>query len=228
MVKVNGLSVFTKGKFLLRDIDFQVQRGEIYGLIGPNGAGKTTLVKALLGLVKPFSGDIRINNELLNNKQLANVGSLIERAPLYNHLRVYDNLKINAIQFGVHENRIDQVLEITGLVEERNKPTKNLSLGMKQRLGIGLAILHNPGVLILDEPTNGLDPDGIIQVRELLQSINQKFHTTILLASHLLIELEKIVTHIGMIQKGVMAFSGTLESFKEKDSLENQYRKISK
>lgn len=229
MLEVIDLSVSIKGNFLLKDIKFQIQKGAIYGLIGPNGSGKTTLIKALLGLVKLNSGCVKINgNTFENTSQLAKVGTLIERAPLYNHLNAYDNLLISAIQYGIHRSRIDEVLTVVGLIDEGSKIVKIFSLGMKQRLGLALAILNNPDILILDEPTNGLDPDGTIQVRELLLSINQRFGTTILLASHLLSELEKIVTHIGLIQNGVLIFSGMLESFKETDSLENQYIRSSK
>lgn len=228
MLDVRGLSVNVKGKFLIQDVSFQVRQGEIYGLIGANGAGKTTLIKALVGLAKLHGGIIKINNKPFDDiSSLAKVGTLIERAPLYNHLSAYDNLRISAIQFGVHQDRINEVLSIIGLLGESSKLVKNFSLGMKQRLGLGLAILHNPDILILDEPTNGLDPEGIIQVRELLLSINRKSGTTILLASHLLTEMERVATHIGLIQKGLMVFDGTLESFKKMDSLENTYIKSS-
>lgn len=225
MLKVENLSVKRNGDSILRNLSFHVHRGEIYGLIGANGAGKTTLIKALLSLVHINDGSIKIDGASIEEDSAqANAGSLIEHAPLYNQLSAYDNLRISAIQLNVDKVRIAEVLQIIGLSNEGKKKVNNFSLGMKQRLGLGIAILNNPGLLILDEPTNGLDPDGITQVRELLLRMNKDSGTTIVIASHLLSEVEKIVTHIGLIKKGVLAFDGSLASFKKTDSLEGSYK----
>jgi len=226
MLHVKNVSVSVNDRFLIQNISFCIKQGEIYGLIGSNGAGKTTLIKTLVGLIRPTSGEILINNITFDSPGLlAGIGALIERAPLYNHLSAYNNLKVAAIQYGMNESRINEVLEIIGLLEESNKQVKNFSMGMKQRLGIGLAIMHNPNILILDEPTNGLDPEGVNQVREVLLSINRLSSTTILIASHVLSELEKVVTHIGVVQNGLMIFNGPFDSFKKADTLEMAYNK---
>ncbi len=226
MLQVTDLSVCIGNHFLIKDICFQVNKGDIYGLVGANGAGKTTLMKALLGLIEIKSGIIKIDNTIFNNHSLLiNIGTLIERAPLYNHLSAYDNLKISTIQLALNKSRIDEVLQIIGLNNDAHKIVNNFSLGMKQRLGIGLAIINNPKLLLLDEPTNGLDPEGIMQTRELLLSINKNLGSTIFMASHLLGEVEKMASHIGFMKSGSMVFNGSLKSFKETDSLEISYKK---
>jgi ABC-2 type transport system ATP-binding protein len=226
MLEVVNLSVRAKEILLLKSINFQIQKGSICGIVGANGSGKTTLIKALLGLIKVDEGFVKIEGRVFKESaQLKSIGSLIERAPLYNHLTAFENLKVSAIQLKIGNSRIEQVLEIIGLQQEKNKKANNFSLGMKQRLGIGLAILHQPDILILDEPTNGLDPDGVIQVRELLFTLNQKYGATIIIASHVLSELEKLASHIVFIQNGSVSFSGTIVQFKEQGSLETSYQK---
>lgn len=224
LLNVKDLSIRKRDNFLLKDINFSVNRGEIYGLVGPNGSGKTTLIKALLGLIELCGGSIQLQNSIINGiAQPVTVGSLIERAPLYDHLSASDNLEITAIQLGISRSRIVEVLSLVDLQKDSFKIVKKFSLGMKQRLGLALAMLHNPDILILDEPTNGLDPEGIMQIRKLLLSINQERGTTIVLSSHLLNELEKVATHVGLILEGRMVFNGTLESFKKTDTFENKY-----
>lgn len=211
MLEVVNLSVRAKEILLLKSINFQIQKGSICGIVGANGSGKTTLINELLGLIKVDEGFVKIEGRVFKESaQLKSIGSLIERAPLYNHLTAFENLKVSAIQLEIGNSRIEQVLEIIGLQQEKNKKANNFSLGMKQRLGIGLAILHQPDILILDEPTNGLDPDGVIQVRELLFTLNQKYGATIIIASHVLSELEKLASHIVFIQNGSVSFSGTI------------------
>lgn len=224
MLVANNLTVLVKEIFLIRDVSFQINRGEIYGLIGPNGAGKTTLIKTLLGFVEPYSGNYQIGDGSVSDRaMLAHVGALIERAPLYNHLSAYENLRIAAIQHGIDKRRIEEVLEIVGLSEEAKKLTGKFSIGMKQRLGLGLAIFHKPSILILDEPTNGLDPDGISEIQKLLVLINQQLGVTILISSHHLDELEKIVTHIGLLKKGSLVFNDSVAAFKQTNTLVHAY-----
>ncbi len=227
MLIAQQLTVLVDEKKLVNEVTFNIGQGEIYGLVGHNGAGKTTLIKALLGLVEVYSGGYQLGDgTLTGRKMLAQVGSLIERAPLYNHLSAYDNLKIAAIQYNIDKSRIGEVLEIVGLAAEAKKKVKKFSLGMKQRLGIALAIFHNPAILILDEPTNGLDPDGVLEIQNLLLSINRKSGVTMLLASHHLDELERIVTHIGLMKNGSLVFNDTIAEFKRAGTLQEAYTKF--
>jgi lantibiotic transport system ATP-binding protein len=205
---------FSKSETTLNNINIQVPYGSIYGFLGPNGAGKTTTLKLILGLLDKQEGDIRIFNKSLNTSRieiLERLGALIETPSLYSHLSAIDNLRILQRIYQCPNERIDEVLKIVGLSDVGNKKTSQFSLGMKQRLSIAIALLHSPELLILDEPTNGLDPAGMIEIRELLKRINQQHQTTILISSHLLSEIEKLVTHIGIINKGDILFQGTLE-----------------
>ena len=204
---------FSEQEAVLRNINMQVPQGSIYGFLGPNGAGKTTTLKLILGLLKKQEGDIFIFNKPFADNRielLKNIGSLIESPSLYGHLTAIENLKVWQKLYQCPVQRINEVLEIVGLTKTGNKKVTNFSLGMKQRLSIAVALLHNPALLILDEPTNGLDPNGIIEMRELLKQLNKEHGITIVISSHLLPEIEKLVTHIGIINKGAMMFQGTL------------------
>jgi lantibiotic transport system ATP-binding protein len=204
---------FSEEETVLRNISLQVPTGAIYGFLGPNGAGKTTTLRLVLGLLKTQRGAIRIfGKQFAANRIeiLGKLGSLIESPSLYGHLTATENLKILQKVYQCPDRRIGEVLEIVGLAATGKKKCANFSLGMKQRLSIAIALLHNPALLILDEPTNGLDPNGIIEVRELLKKLNAESGMTILISSHLLAEIEKLVTHLGIIHKGVLLFQGTL------------------
>ena len=204
---------FSEQEAVLSNINMQIPQGSIYGFLGPNGAGKTTTLKLILGLLKKQEGDIFIFNKPFDDNRielLKNIGSLIESPSLYGHLTAAENLKIWQKLYQCSEKRIHEVLEIVGIPNTGNKKATNFSLGMKQRLSIAVALLHNPSLLILDEPTNGLDPNGIIEMRELLKQLNKEHQITIVISSHLLAEIEKLVTHIGIINKGTMMFQGTL------------------
>lgn len=200
-------------------INLQVKEGSIYGFLGPNGAGKTTTLRLVLGLLKKQQGEIFFFEESFQKNRveiLRKVGSLIESPSLYGHLTAYENLRILQKIYQCPQTRIDIVLNLVGLSTTGSKKASRFSLGMKQRLSIAIALLHNPSLLILDEPTNGLDPNGIIEMRELLKKLNRENGTTIIISSHLLAEIEKLVTHIGIINKGKMMFQGTLEALKDK------------
>jgi lantibiotic transport system ATP-binding protein len=202
-------------KSVLQDLNLSVPKGSIYGFLGPNGAGKTTTIRILLGLIEMHKADIRLFGLDIRKQRieiLKKVGALVEIPSLYEHLNGRKNLEITRILYGnIPKNRIDEVLEIVGLAKDAHRPVKQYSLGMKQRLGLAISLLANPDLLILDEPTNGLDPNGIKEIRELLIELNQKFHKTIFVSSHLLSEVEKTATHVGIIHQGRLHFQGTIK-----------------
>ena len=214
IIKTTGLSYhYSKGVQTLFDINLQVQKGSIYGFLGPNGSGKTTTLSLLLGLLNNQKGDIEIFGQHLHSNRidiLKKIGSLVETPSLYGHLTAKENLEVYRKVYGASKARIAKVLDIVGLEDTGKKTAKNFSLGMKQRLAIALALLPNPELLILDEPANGLDPAGIIELRELIKKLNKVHGMTIVISSHLLGEVEKMVSHVGIILKGRMLFQGPL------------------
>ncbi|MDB5278242.1 MAG: Sulfate-transporting ATPase [Ferruginibacter sp.] len=213
------LHQFLGEEMVLNDISLQVNEGSIYGFLGPNGAGKTTTLKLILGLLKKQQGEIFIFGKQVENNRieiLRNIGSLIESPSLYGHLTASENLSILQKIYRCPKQRIEEVLHLAGLSSTGNKKASQFSLGMKQRLSIAIALLHSPSLLILDEPTNGLDPNGMIEIRELLTRLNQQQGTTIIISSHLLGEIEKLITHVGVINKGKILFQGTLNDLKNK------------
>jgi lantibiotic transport system ATP-binding protein len=200
-------------------INLQVPTGSIYGFLGPNGAGKTTTLRLILGLLKVQTGAIAVFGKSFARHRveiLKSVGSMIESPSLYDHLNAEENLALLQKVYRCPKARIQTVLELTGIADTGNKKISQFSLGMKQRLGIAVALLHSPDLLILDEPTNGLDPNGIIEIRELLKKLNRESGITIVISSHLLAEIEKLVTHIGIIHKGKMMFQGTMAELKSR------------
>nr|ART36699.1 D584 [uncultured bacterium] len=204
---------FSGNEAALSSVNLQVEENTIYGFLGPNGAGKTTTLKLILGLLKKQHGEILVFGKPFANDRVATlrkIGSLIESPSIYGHLTAVENLRILQRVYDCPKQRIEDVLELVDLAHTRNKKAQQFSLGMKQRLSIAIALLHNPPLLILDEPTNGLDPNGIQEIRELLQNLNRNHGITILISSHLLFEIEKFVTHIGIINKGKLLFQGTL------------------
>jgi lantibiotic transport system ATP-binding protein len=213
---------FSDQEVVLNDINLQVRTASIYGFLGPNGAGKTTTLRLALGLLKKQQGSISFFGLPFHQNRLAilkKLGSLIESPSLYGHLTAKENLRILQNVYRCPRERIQHVLDLVGLPNTGNKKASQFSLGMKQRLSIAIALLHNPALLILDEPTNGLDPNGIIEVRELLKKLNTENGITILISSHLLAEIEKLVTHVGIINKGQLLFEGTLDDLKNKQQL---------
>jgi ABC-2 type transport system ATP-binding protein len=205
---------FRKDTPIVKNLNLQVEKGAVYGFLGPNGAGKTTTIRLLLGLLKPEKPCIHIFGKSLEEHQLeifAKTGALIETPSLYEHLSGADNLAITCKLKNVSKSRIPVVLEQVRLSHAANMRAKRYSLGMKQRLGLAIALLSEPELLILDEPVNGLDPNGMIETRELLLKLNQETGTTIFISSHLLAEIEKMVTHLGIIAKGNMIFQGTIK-----------------
>ena len=215
VIKTNGLShYFSRDAKTLDNINLYVEKGSIYGFLGPNGAGKTTTLRLLLGLLRKQEGNIQIfGGDFEQNKLsiLSKLGSLIEQPSLYGHLTAKENLEIYRRIYKCSRERVAEVLQLVGLADTKNKKAKQFSLGMKQRLSIAIALLPNPELLILDEPTNGLDPNGIIETRELIKKLNKELGVTILVSSHILAEVEKMASHVGIIHKGKLLFQGTLQ-----------------
>ncbi|HZI85874.1 MAG TPA: ABC transporter ATP-binding protein [Pyrinomonadaceae bacterium] len=210
---INLTHRFSGNEAVLSSINLQVIEGTIYGFLGPNGAGKTTTLKLVLGLLKKQQGEILVFGKPFANDRvetLRKIGSLIESPSIYGHLTAIENLRILQKIYQCPKGRVAEVLDLVDLSRTRNKKAHQFSLGMKQRLSIAMALLHKPSLLILDEPTNGLDPNGILEIRELLQTLNRMHGITILISSHLLFEIEKFVIHIGIINKGRLLFQGTL------------------
>ena len=205
------------GKVLrVNRLDLQVPEGAIYGFLGPNGAGKSTTLKMILGLVHPTAGSISVFGKEVDGHNrldmLKQVGSLIESPSYYGHLTGEENLKVIQTLRGVPEKDVYEVLEIVRLEGQRNKKAAHYSLGMKQRLGLAAALLGFPRLLILDEPTNGLDPAGIQEMRELICSLPARFGMTVLVSSHLLSEIDQMADHVGIIREGELVFQDTLET----------------
>jgi lantibiotic transport system ATP-binding protein len=213
IICIENLTFSFKDHVVLKNLTLHVPEKSIYGFVGPNGAGKTTTIRTLLGLYAVETGKVSFSGKDICSDRieiLSRIGAMVEQPSLYEHLNARDNLEITRTLLRVSKSRIDELLEIVGLTNSSKKKVKAFSLGMKQRLGIAIALLSNPELLILDEPTNGLDPHGIKELRELLAHLNKEFGTTIFLSSHILSEIEKLVTHVGIINKGQMIFEGTL------------------
>lgn len=198
----------------VNDLDLRVPEGCIYGFLGPNGAGKSTTLKMILGLVRPTAGDIAVFGEPMTRRNrlaiLKQVGSLIESPSYYGHLSGEENLRIVQTMRGVPAKNIREVLEIVRLTDAKDKRAAHYSLGMKQRLGLAAALLGYPRLLILDEPTNGLDPAGIQEMRELIKKLPQRFGMTVVVSSHLLAEIDQMADQVGIIREGELVFQDSL------------------
>ena len=219
ILKIENLNTSYGKNLVLKDINLEIKEGSIFGLIGPNGAGKSTLMKSILGLVKKDSGKITLYGKEVNEKNQKetnkNLGSLIEAPSFYDHLTAYDNLDLICDMKNINKDKIDKTLRDVGLIKSKDKKVREFSLGMKQRMGIAIALIGNPKFLILDEPINGLDPYGIEEMRDLFKSIVKNSNTSILISSHILDEIEKISTHIGILKNGSLTYSGSLEEYRE-------------
>jgi ABC-2 type transport system ATP-binding protein len=193
------------------DLSFDIEKGSVYGILGPNGSGKSTTLGIVLNVVNKTDGDFSwFGGSLTTHQALKKVGAIIERPNFYPYMTAYQNLKLVCKIKGVSHDSIEKTLETVGLDDRKHSKFSTFSLGMKQRLAIASALLNDPEILILDEPTNGLDPQGIHQIREIIKDIAQR-GTTILLASHLLDEVEKVCTHVVVLRKGVNLYSGRVD-----------------
>jgi len=214
VIRTEGLSYSFGSQQVVKSLSLQVPEGSIYGFLGPNGAGKTTTIKMLLNLLKTDPGSIFIfEQELQANRIniLSQIGSLIEQPAIYAHMSGKENLLNRAMLLGVTDARVDEMLALVKLTAAANKKAGQYSLGMKQRLGIAIALLGDPKLLILDEPTNGLDPNGIIEIRELLMRLVKDHGKTVFISSHLLAEIERMATHVGIINHGTLLFQGSVK-----------------
>ena len=216
IIETNDLCKQYGNALRVAHLDLDVPEGSVYGFLGPNGAGKSTTLKMILGLVRPTAGDIRVLGKKMDGGNrlavLRQVGSLIESPSYYGHLTGEENLRIVQTLRGVPEKNIREVLQIVRLDGQRGKRVAHYSLGMKQRLGLAAALLGYPKLLILDEPTNGLDPAGIQEMRELICSLPGQFGMTVLVSSHLLSEIDQMADHVGIIREGELVFQDTLEA----------------
>ncbi|OAA87541.1 ABC transporter ATP-binding protein [Clostridium coskatii] len=204
ILKTYNLTKEFKHFCAVKNLNIHIKKGDIYGFLGQNGAGKTTTIRMIMGLIKPTSGEIELFSEKTSNRKvLERIGSMIEYPGFYPNLTACENLEIHRRMMGVQgKNCIDETLKVVGISDVKNKKVKEFSLGMKQRLGIARALLHHPEFLILDEPTNGLDPIGIKEIRELIIDLCKKQGITFLISSHILSEVQQMANKIGIIHKG--------------------------
>jgi|LakMenEpi03Aug12_release.lakeMendotaPanAssembly.Ray.scaffolds.fasta_scaffold46642_5 ABC-2 type transport system ATP-binding protein len=215
MIQIDHISYAYKKTEVLKNVTFDIPKKSIFGLLGKNGAGKSTLIKIILGIIIPDSGTVKINQQLINqfNRLLLSqkIGSLIENASLYDFLSPIENLELARRIYGTEKEYLKKLLSVVGLENVSQDKVSTFSLGMRQRLGIALAMIGKPEIVILDEPTNGLDPNGLNEFRELILKLNKENDTTFLISSHHLSELEKIATHVGIIHNGTSVHTSELK-----------------
>jgi putative ABC transporter, ATP-binding protein len=218
VIETRGLTKQFKGHTAVDSLDLRIPQGVVYGFLGPNGSGKSTTMKMLLGLTQPTAGEIEIFGKRLTpasrGELLPLIGSMIEAPPGYGHLTGWENMQIVRDMLGLAVPQIEEALKTVRLIEHKDKLVRNYSLGMKQRLGIAMALARNPALLVLDEPTNGLDPAGIEEIRTLLMDLANK-GITVMVSSHLLDEIDKMATILGILSSGKMIFQGTREQLFE-------------
>jgi len=223
VLNIKGLHKKYKDKHVLKGIDLTIKKGEIFGLLGPNGAGKSTFFKIILGLIEADEGTVEVLGKDIKKNRieiLSKTGSSIEAPTFYDHLSGYENLLIASKLKNINDKEhIKELLNLFKLYEDRNRTFKKYSLGMKQRLGLAAAFMNNPELLILDEPTNGLDPQGVYEVKEFIKKAPSIFNSTIILSSHILSEVEQMADHIGIIHQGEIKYQGLLSSLQNKQSL---------
>lgn len=217
-IETVGLNYNFGAQAVVKNLSLQVPKGSIYGFLGPNGAGKTTTIKILLNLLQSPADQVFIFGKEINSNRIASLkrmGSLVEQPAIYGHLTGKENLLNRCILLGIKKSKCAEMLSLVGLTDAANKKAGKYSLGMKQRLGIALALISDPELLLLDEPTNGLDPNGIIEIRNLMIDLTAKHGKTILVSSHLLAEIERTATHVGIINKGELLFQGTIGALQD-------------
>ncbi len=218
ILKTENLNKSFKGQKIVDNVALEVQRNTVYGLLGPNGAGKSTTLKMMTGMLRPDAGNIIFYGHTWTRNDLQDIGVLIETPPLYDNLTATENLQVRTIALRLPQSRIEEVLKIVDLTNTGKKRAGQFSLGMKQRLGIAIALLNKPKLLILDEPTNGLDPIGIQELRQLIRSFPEQ-GITVILSSHILSEVEQVVDDIGIIADGKLGYQGPAPQGQELESL---------
>lgn len=222
ILKTNNLCKDFKKQKAVKNVSITVRENSIYGLLGPNGAGKSTTLKMITGMLRPTSGKVLFNGHEWNRKDLEQIGALIETPPLYENLSAVENLEVRAKLLNIPKTRIDKVLKMVDLQNTGKKKAGQFSMGMKQRLGIAIALLNSPKLLILDEPTNGLDPIGIQELRSLIRSFPSK-GITVILSSHILSEVQLIADDIGIISNGILGYEGQMN---KDENLENLFVEV--
>lgn len=222
MLETKNLCKTFRKQSVVKNISLSVPKYSIYGLLGPNGAGKSTTLKMITGMLTPTSGEIYFDGHKWTRHDLHSIGALIESPPLYENLTARENLQVRTTVLGLPKSRIDEVLHVVELENTEKKKAKNFSMGMKQRLGIAIALLNHPKFLILDEPMNGLDPFGIQELRKLILSFPGK-GITVILSSHILSEVSQIADHVGIISGGVLGYQGKLN---KNDDLEDLFVQV--
>ena len=218
IIETNGLTKRYKHFASVKDLSIHISRGSIYGFLGPNGAGKSTTMKMLLGMTKPTSGEFEIDGKRMPNDRveiLKGIGSFIEAPSYYPNLTGRENLEIIRKILGLKKNDVDGALELVGLSEFGNRLVRKYSLGMKQRLGLAGALIGKPPILILDEPTNGLDPAGIHEIRNLIKHLPEMYNCTIMISSHMLSEIELLADDVGILNHGNLLFEGSMEDLRK-------------
>ena len=210
MLQTTDLCKSFKNQKAVNKVSLHIEKGKVYGLLGPNCAGKSTTLKMIAGILKPTAGEIYFNGKPWSRESLSEIGALIENPPIYENLSARDNLKVRSLLLGMDEKRISEVLQIVSLANTGRKKAGQFSLGMKQRLGIALALLGEPKLLILDEPTNGLDPIGIEELRDLIRSFPAR-GITVILSSHILSEVQLLADDVGIISDGILGYEGPME-----------------
>ena len=224
ILETKGLTKTFKEQIAVNHLDLKVEKNTVYGLLGPNGAGKSTTLKMIAGMLHKTSGDILFDGHPWSRNDLAAIGALIETPPLYDNLSAEENLKVRTLLLGLGDERIEEVLDIVDLKDTGKKKAGQFSMGMKQRLGIAIALVNRPKFLILDEPTNGLDPEGIRDLRDLIRSFPE-MGMTVILSSHILGEVAQTADHVGIIVGGELKYQ---DEIKGSDDLESRYMTVVK
>lgn len=225
IVQIKDLKKVIKGKEIIKGLTFDIYPGEVFGFLGPNGAGKTTTIRMMVGLTSASAGDAIIDgNSIQNNfeKAVSKVGAIVENPDMYKFLSGYQNLKQYARMVSATDSRIDEIVKLVGLENAIHNKVKTYSLGMRQRLGLAQALLHHPSVLILDEPTNGLDPAGIRELRDYLRKLAREEDIAVIVSSHLLSEMELMCDRIGIVEKGKLVKVEDMNEFIHGDNQETQ------
>lgn len=218
ILEVKGLSKKFRGRPVVKNVSFKVPECCVYGLLGPNGAGKSTLLKMLTGILRPTDGKILFDGHTWSRNDLADIGAFIETPPIYENLTAEENLKVRALMTGAADESIHKVLKMMDLTDTGKKRAGAFSLGMKQRLGIGTALLDHPRLLILDEPVNGLDPIAINGLRKMIQRFPEE-GITVIISSHILSEIEQVADRIAIMANGVIGYEGAREDFENLEEL---------
>lgn len=226
VLKITNLTKKIKNKVIVNQLSFSLDKGDIYGFLGPNGSGKTTTLRMITRLVYPTSGDILINGTSITSntkKTMSSIGSIIENPAFYLNITAKQNLKLSATLSNkeIKATRIDEVLELVKLTDAKNDKVKTFSLGMKQRLGFANALLCDPDIIILDEPTNGVDPMGLYEMKSLVRHLAEQHNITFLISSHMLREMEDLCNKVAIVQKGTLIESGRVNELLEKYSVNN-------